>query len=169
MKDLSMKYALSRIYTNHSIRVTGATILSRKKYSCSQIKEVTGHKSVSSLAVYQRVSDEEKLQMGKSLTDKTLGTERSSTSSRPSTTKPKPEVSFEDVSSQERSDIENLFASAPLEVVVSGIQPSQGLLSQSSHQAQSPMRATLQPIDLNLSPYFRDLEMDPEFDPEFEF
>lgn len=67
MKNLSAKYQLSRVYTNHSVRVTGATILSRKNYAPSQIQSVTGHKSLSSLAVYQRVSNQEKMQMGKSL------------------------------------------------------------------------------------------------------
>ena len=64
-------------YTNHSIRVTGATILTWDSYAASQIKEVTGHKSVSSLAIYQRVSDKEKFQMGQSLSNKTLGVQHS--------------------------------------------------------------------------------------------
>ena len=90
MKEISVKYGLSQIYTNHSIRVTGATILTRDSYASSQIKEVTGHKSVSSLAIYQRVSNKEKMQMGQSLCDKTLGTQPStrdtpSTSTAPST------------------------------------------------------------------------------------
>jgi hypothetical protein len=75
MKKLSLKYKLSQIYTNHSVRVTGATILSRKKYASSQIQAVTGHKSVSSLAIYQRVSDKEKMEMGKSLSETLVGPE----------------------------------------------------------------------------------------------
>ena len=67
MKQLSAKCGLSCVYTNHSIRVTGTTILSKSQYGSKQIMSVTGHKSVSSLAVYQRVSDAEKLNMGKSL------------------------------------------------------------------------------------------------------
>ena len=67
MKDLSQRYQLSEVYTNHSIRVTGATILTRQNFASSQIKEVTGHKSVSSLAIYQRVSETEKLDMGRTL------------------------------------------------------------------------------------------------------
>ena len=54
-------------YTNHSIRATGATLLSRSRFNNAQIMAVTGHKSCSSLAVYQRVNDEEKLQMGNTL------------------------------------------------------------------------------------------------------
>ena len=69
MKDLSVKYNLSQIYTNHSIRVTGATILTRNKFPASAIKEITGHRSISSLAIYQRVNDEEKIEMGKSLSE----------------------------------------------------------------------------------------------------
>ena len=41
------------MYTKQSIRATGATILGR---NCAQIMTVTGHKSFSSVAVYQRVS-----------------------------------------------------------------------------------------------------------------
>ncbi len=157
MKDLSVKYSLSQVYTNHSIRVTGATILSRKKYTCSQIKEVTGHKSVSSLAVYQRVSDEEKMQMGKSLSETTLGMEKPSTSSSSPESKPEDKVKVVDISAQEIDDIENLLTSAPVDLVVA---PSQSQLS----QPKSPVRATLQPVDFNLSPYLRDLEMDPNFE-----
>jgi hypothetical protein len=67
MTKLSKKCDLSQVYSNHSIRVTGATILSRQNFAASQIMAVTGHKSVSSVSVYQRVSDREKLQMGMAL------------------------------------------------------------------------------------------------------
>ena len=67
MKKLSQKYSLSQVYTNRCVRVTDATILQRKKYAQSQIQTVTGHKSISSLAIYQRISKEEKMEMGKSL------------------------------------------------------------------------------------------------------
>ena len=73
MKRLSVTHKLSQVYSNHSIRVTGATLLSRQQYGSKQIMSVTGHKSVSSLAVYQRVSDTEKLHMGLSL-NAALGT-----------------------------------------------------------------------------------------------
>lgn len=68
MTSLSKKCNLSQIYTNHSIRATGATILSQSMFSASQIMAVTGHKSVQSLSIYQRVSDREKLIMGKAMT-----------------------------------------------------------------------------------------------------
>ena len=51
MRDLSEEYKLSQIYTNHSIRVTGATILSQNKFGLSQIMAITGHKSVNSFAI----------------------------------------------------------------------------------------------------------------------
>jgi integrase len=54
-----IKIYLSQIYTNHSIRATGATIIGRN-CSMAQIMAVTGHKSASSVAVYQRVSSKEK-------------------------------------------------------------------------------------------------------------
>jgi hypothetical protein len=42
MSTLSKKTGLSQIYTNHSIRATGATILGRN-CSMAQIMAVTGH------------------------------------------------------------------------------------------------------------------------------
>ena len=48
MSTLSKKTGLSQIYTNHSIRATGATILGRN-CSMAQIMAVTGHKSASSV------------------------------------------------------------------------------------------------------------------------
>ena len=65
MTKLTTLCNLSQSYTNHCIRATGATLLSRANFSPAQIMSVTGHKSISSLAVYQRVSNTEKLQMAK--------------------------------------------------------------------------------------------------------
>ena len=74
MSDLSKKIGLSKIYTNHSIRVTGASPLTRCKFSLKEIMSITGHKSVQSLTIYQRVHDEKKIEvaqiMNKSLTEK---------------------------------------------------------------------------------------------------
>ena len=42
-------------------------MLSRASFNPAQIMSVTGHKSVSPLAIYQRVSNTEKLQMAKTL------------------------------------------------------------------------------------------------------
>ena len=74
MSELSKSCQLSQIYTNHSIRATGATVLSKGMYCPAQIMAVTGHKSVQSLSVYQRVDDEEKLQMGKTLSESLVPT-----------------------------------------------------------------------------------------------
>jgi hypothetical protein len=72
MSDLSKKCNLSKIYTNHSIRATGATMLSKGMYGPPQIMAVTGHKSVQSLTVYQRVDEDEKLKMGQSISEALL-------------------------------------------------------------------------------------------------
>ena len=196
MKGISVKYGLSKVYTNHSIRVTSASILTRKKYSFSQIKEVTGHKSVSSLAIYQRVSDNEKMEMGKSLGNTTSHLEQPSTSTGLPRPRPEPKltghalqvptttesvpVAMHDLSPQELEDIETLLTSAPLEVVVA--QPAAHSQHRPTHAQPQPQayQATtstsglpsspvspvssglgLQPIDFNLSPYLRDLEVDP--------
>ena len=52
---------LSERYSNHSIRATGATILTKLNYQPAQIMSVTGHKSASSLTVYQNVDDAKKV------------------------------------------------------------------------------------------------------------
>ena len=65
MPTLSEKCQLSKRYTNHSIRATGATILSHQRFNPAQIMSVSGHKSVSSLSVYQHVGESEKISMGK--------------------------------------------------------------------------------------------------------
>ena len=54
MQDVSKECKLSKKYTNHSIRVTGATVLARQNFSASEIMNITGHKSVQSLTRYQR-------------------------------------------------------------------------------------------------------------------
>ena len=64
MSRVSHSADLSKTYTNHSICVTGTTLLGRYNFSSKQIMSVSGHRSVNSLAVYQKVSDEEKIVMG---------------------------------------------------------------------------------------------------------
>ena len=58
---------ISRVYTNHSIHVTGATFLSRNNFSAKQIMSVTGHHSINSLVIYQKVLYNKKLCMGMSI------------------------------------------------------------------------------------------------------
>ena len=67
MSTLSNLTGLSYKYTNHCVHVTGTTNLTRANFSPNQIMSVTGHKSVNSLAMYQRVNGNEKLMMGMSL------------------------------------------------------------------------------------------------------
>ena len=67
MSDVSQKCGLSQIYTNHSIRVIGCTVLTLCKFPNSAIMSVSGHKSVQSLAIYQKTKDKEKKQMGHAL------------------------------------------------------------------------------------------------------
>ena len=63
--NLSKVCNLSDYYTNHCI---GTTKLTRENYSPHQIMAITGHKSIQSLGIYQRVKADEKLMMGMSLT-----------------------------------------------------------------------------------------------------
>lgn len=63
---LSKATNLSKVYTNYCIRDTGASIPQMCMYGSSQVMSVTGHNSMQSLSVYQRVSDAEKIQMRES-------------------------------------------------------------------------------------------------------
>ena len=67
MTEASQKCELSKIYKNHSIRVTGITVLIRMKFSPSEIMSVSGHKSVQSLSNYQHTQPKQKVQMGQVL------------------------------------------------------------------------------------------------------
>ena len=62
MSELSEKCNLSQIYTNHSIRATGATLLSKHKYGF-------GDAQIMSLTTYQRIYTEDKIKMVQTLTD----------------------------------------------------------------------------------------------------
>ena len=73
MPELSEKCMLSKRYTNHSIRATGATILSHQNFNPAQIMSVSGHKSVSSLSVYQHVGGDEEIKMGKAIAHRLSG------------------------------------------------------------------------------------------------
>ena len=67
MSDISQQCGLSMIYSNHSIRVTGITMLTRMQFSASEIMSISGHKSVQSLANYQKTRDTQKIQMADGL------------------------------------------------------------------------------------------------------
>ena len=84
MSTISSQLNLSTRYANHSICATGATLLSRANFNNAQIMSVTGHKSVSSLAVYQKVSTNEKISMGDSIS-KSLESQTSLISPSPRT------------------------------------------------------------------------------------
>ena len=69
MPYVSKNITLSQLYTNHSVRTTGITALNRSHFGQKQIMAVSGHKSLSSLAIYERVSDREKMAMGHAMAD----------------------------------------------------------------------------------------------------
>ena len=60
MRRLSEKCFLSKTYSNNSIRVTGVTLLHQLLFVQKQVMSVSGHKSVKSMAVYERISGEDK-------------------------------------------------------------------------------------------------------------
>ena len=64
MSTISEKLKFETRYTNHCIRVTGITNLHRARFSAKQVMSVSGHKSVASLAIYERIQEDKKLMMG---------------------------------------------------------------------------------------------------------
>ena len=72
MKRISEICELSRIYTNHCLRVTSVSVLGENGYSDIDIQSVSGHKSLNSLGVYKRTSELTKKQMSNSISN-TLG------------------------------------------------------------------------------------------------
>ena len=50
-----------------SLRVSGITNLTRNNFSYKQIMSISGHKSIESLVIYQKVNANEKLCMGLTL------------------------------------------------------------------------------------------------------
>ena len=68
MKEISGKAQLSRVYTNHCLRVTSATVLSRNDFNLNDIRSVTGHRSVDGVLPYvEGTSDAQRYKMSKSL------------------------------------------------------------------------------------------------------
>ena len=59
MKRISAICQLSKIYTNHCLRVSFISITA-EKFSENEIMAVSGHKSVSGLGIYKRIRDEKK-------------------------------------------------------------------------------------------------------------
>ena len=58
---------MSEVSKHCELRVTECTVLTRCNSSHSEIMAVSSHKSVQSLAVYQKTKDKQKIQMGKAL------------------------------------------------------------------------------------------------------
>ena len=79
LPELSQRCNLSRVYTNHSIRATTATVhvLHQERFDLKEVQSVTGHKSLSSLAIYQRTSGHQKHTMAKALHSRVTGTQYS--------------------------------------------------------------------------------------------
>jgi hypothetical protein len=62
MPTISSFLRLSKRYTNHTLRATAITLLG-EKFQDTDVRTVSGHKSVSSLAIYKRTSLEQRKNM----------------------------------------------------------------------------------------------------------
>jgi hypothetical protein len=69
MKTISTECALSKTYTNHSLRASACTILGELGFSDIDVQAVSLHKSISSLAVYKRPQDPKKAEMARQLSN----------------------------------------------------------------------------------------------------
>lgn len=67
LPKLSVQCQLSRVYTNHSVRATTATVLHTQQFTPAAVQSVTGHKSLSALAIYTHTSDAQKMEMSDTL------------------------------------------------------------------------------------------------------
>ena len=67
ISEITKQVDLSKHYTNQCLRSTAVTIFGRLKNSNKQIMSVSGHKSSTSLEIYQKVNDDEKMRMGADL------------------------------------------------------------------------------------------------------
>ena len=68
LSKLSEKAELSQHYTNHCICVTGVMDLRRANFTAKQVMSVSRHKSIESLAIYEKIHEDKKLMMGLCLT-----------------------------------------------------------------------------------------------------
>ena len=158
---------LSQTYTNHSIRVTGATILTRENFAASQIKAVTGHRSVTSLSIYQRVSDGEKIKMGETL-GRRVGAAPPSTCSKPPVSdtpswQPQYHQATPAPTATPKSPL-TLSSQELLELCEGMFEETNTSTGGRPTASSPPVRSTsLQEIDFNMSPFLRDTASDPYF------
>jgi hypothetical protein len=66
MKKISKFCKLSMIYTNHCLRATTCTILG-DYFSDTDVQSISGHKSISSLAIYKRPREQKQQMMSNAL------------------------------------------------------------------------------------------------------
>ena len=85
VSDVCQQVKTSRRYTNHCLRATAVTNLIRDNYNKKQIMSITGHKSSASLEIYQKVNDQEKIEMGQSLGEALTSGRKDKTRKRPAT------------------------------------------------------------------------------------
>jgi len=69
MKELSSEVGLSQIYTNHDIRATGISILSRAGFKDKDIMSCSGHRSTTSLNIYKKTNENDRLRCAQALQD----------------------------------------------------------------------------------------------------
>ena len=90
---LSKLCGLSQSYTNHSIRSTMCTTLHQQGFQMKDVQTVSGHKSLQSLAVYQRTSTSQKHMMSRTLYSRFTGDKenlQNAPTGKQTTSEPKP-------------------------------------------------------------------------------
>ena len=67
MSKVSKECGLLQKYTNHSVCVTGCTVLTKWNFSVAEIMVISGHKSVHSVEIYQKTQNKQNTEMVKAL------------------------------------------------------------------------------------------------------
>lgn len=79
MKVISQSAKLSKIYTNHAIRVTTVTVLNENGFANHQIQSVTGHKNEQSVSRYVRNRNERVIRSFSSTLSNSFGSDEATT------------------------------------------------------------------------------------------
>ena len=90
LPGLSKLCGLSQSFTNHSIRATMCTTLHQQGFQMKDVQSVSGHKSLQSLAVYQRTSTSQKHMMSRALYSRFTGGKENAPTGKQTTSNPRP-------------------------------------------------------------------------------
>ena len=151
MSRVSHNADLSKVYTNHSIRSTATTFLRRANFTPKQVMSVTGHRSVNSLSVYEKISANEHLPMRYTMSCLLQGQNQNQINPRPKlqAIAPKPK-DIPAALGAPANQYENTPKSVPRQEVVA-FEPEDPLLQEDfNHDLNFDVESVLQDIEKQL-------------------